>query len=139
MFGDVFQKCVNDEKEVPLFDDRTLRPGLADMEQHAKRIAAARALIGQFREQLQQSGRYEGSKLALMDEFQVKRSDFSVWPIHLVKWKVKGLKKPRAKAKKRAKQESQKLSEVGFDVEVVRKSSRARRSKKEDKCFEYYG
>lgn len=136
VFCDVFQKFVDDEKEVALFDDGALRPGLADIEQHAKRIAASRALM--FREQLRRSGRYEGSKLALMDDFQVKRSDFSVWPIYVVKWKVARPKKPRAKAQKRTKRERQKLPEVVSGENSGRKSSRPRKRFKEDKNFDYY-
>jgi len=138
VFCDVFQKFVGDEKEVPLFDDGTLRPALADMDQHAKRLAASRALIGQFREQLRRSGRYEGSKMALMDHYQVKRSDFSVWPIYVVTWKVVRPKEPRAKAHKRTKRERPKLPEVVSGENSGRKSSRLRKRIKEDKSFEYY-
>ncbi len=73
--------------KIPNFDDKAKRAEMADMEGHERLQAATRALIRELRVQLQRSGRYGGSKLELLDQFNVKMSELSCWPIYLVPWK----------------------------------------------------
>ena len=82
----LFQKIVGNKTEVPRFDDPEKRPEIGDMQRYSLKLAATRAVIRQFRKELKVFGRYEGSKLQLMDQFSVKRSELSEWPIYLLVW-----------------------------------------------------
>lgn len=55
------------------------------------------ALILEFRNILQQVGKYAGSKLALMDAYHVKKSSLASGPIHIERWKLPQLPKERKK------------------------------------------
>ncbi len=50
------------------------------MQESHRVLLAVQALVREFRMQLKRNGRYNGSKLELMDVYGVKTSELSVWP-----------------------------------------------------------
>ena len=121
--------------EVATFDNKSKRTELGDMEAHEKMLAATRALVRELRIQLQRSGRYTGSKLELIDLFDVKMSELSLWPIYLVRWKLDLAKVLKVKTPGRPAKKKKKEEKIREPVEEGKRSSRTRQETKKYKDF----
>jgi hypothetical protein len=137
-FSDVFsQEFVENTNKIPNFDDKGKRPEMADMEGHEQLLAAVRALTRELRVQMQRSGRYGGSKLELLDQFNVKISELSCWPIYLVPWKCDLPKTHTAHSSKGAKRKKKEEEKADHLTEEPKRTGRERKPATRSKDFVY--
>lgn len=94
---------------LPQFDNAWDGTRVDDLEHRQLESMATSALIIEFRKILQKKAKYSGSKLELMDAYQVKKSSLASSPVYIMRWKLPSLTQVRSK-KSRATQEHQHAS-----------------------------
>jgi len=82
---------------LPQFDNARDGTCVDDLEQRQLQSMAISALIIEFRKILQTKGKYNGSKLALMDAYQVKKSSLASGPVYVIRWKLPSMTQVRFK------------------------------------------
>lgn len=121
-------------EKIPLFDDPVLMAKFSAVQASHEQDRAMRAVLAALRKELKEHGLYEGSKLEIMDRYEIKQTELSSWPFYVlgaVQKASKGRVRPRQPPKRQKKQavasESESFEEPAVvEVGVVRRSSRGR-------------
>jgi hypothetical protein len=122
---------------VPNFDDNTLRSELSNVSAYENKLAVTRMIVRQLREELKATHHYKWSKLELMDDYKVKESELSAWPMYLTHWHESIGPLRKKKQVKKPKTQKVPVADTKASPENVRHSSRIRKEAKKDKDFEY--